>query len=80
MSYRVIQASEINEYVYCRRAWWLRRMANRQSQNVRQMAAGSAFHQQHEVTVNRAKWGKRLALILIFLSVMFIAYWLTGML
>ncbi len=42
MSYRVIEASEIVEYIYCRRGWWLQRIVGRESRNVRQLADGES--------------------------------------
>jgi hypothetical protein len=41
---RTVRASEIGEYVYCRRAWWLRHVQGHASANVRQLAAGAAAH------------------------------------
>jgi hypothetical protein len=50
---RTIRASEIGEYVYCHRAWWLRHVEGHASANTRQMEAGSAAHARHG-------WGVRL--------------------
>ena len=44
---RVIRASEIGEYLYCHRAWWLRHMRGYKSANVRELAAGTATHATH---------------------------------
>lgn len=46
MSDRVVRASEIGEYVYCKRAWWLR-LQGYESANVREMAAGTTVHERH---------------------------------
>jgi CRISPR/Cas system-associated exonuclease Cas4 (RecB family) len=76
MSERFIRASEISEYVYCRRAWWLRQVAGRPSHNVRQMAAGAAYHQRHG---SRTRWAgclRQLALILLFLAITSFVFWL----
>jgi len=43
---RVIRASEIGEYVYCKRAWWLR-LQGYESTNVRELAAGTSLHERH---------------------------------
>jgi hypothetical protein len=48
---RVIRASEIGEYIYCRRAWWLRHARGYQSANVHELAAGTAAHAGHGRTV-----------------------------
>jgi hypothetical protein len=44
---RTIRASEIGEYVFCHRAWWLRHVQGHTSANVRQMADGTAAHARH---------------------------------
>ena len=54
MSDESIRASEIAEYVYCRRAWWLRRSGLR-NDNVRQLVAGTEHHQAHGGLVRRAR-------------------------
>jgi CRISPR/Cas system-associated exonuclease Cas4 (RecB family) len=75
MSYRVIQASEIVEYIYCRRAWWLRRIAQNQPRNMAQLANGQAYHRRHRGRVRRAGSARKLALILIFLAVSIVVFW-----
>ena len=75
MSYRVIEASEIVEYVYCRRNWWLRRMVGHEPHNVRQLADGEAFHQHHRSTVEKAFRARQVALVLIFLAMGLNAFW-----
>jgi CRISPR/Cas system-associated exonuclease Cas4 (RecB family) len=74
MSDELIRASEIAEYVYCRRSWWLRRVAGYHSGNVREMTAGTAYHQQHGQVVAEASWWQRSALILIFLAVALLVF------
>lgn len=44
---KVIRASEIGEYLYCHRAWWLRHVRGHKSANVRELAAGTAAHAAH---------------------------------
>jgi hypothetical protein len=40
---RVIRASEIGAYAYCRKAWW-HRLQGVQSENQTEMDAGTAYH------------------------------------
>jgi CRISPR/Cas system-associated exonuclease Cas4 (RecB family) len=47
MSDNWIRVSEVVEYVYCRRSWWLRRMEGHASANVTQLAHGSGYHNAH---------------------------------
>jgi hypothetical protein len=44
---RLIRASEIGEYIYCHRAWWLRHIQGHHSANVRELATGTATHAGH---------------------------------
>lgn len=69
MSYPWIRASEINDYVYCRRAWWLRRVRAVASTNVTQMRAGTDYHQRHGRLVEQSVWVRRLAYVALFCAV-----------
>lgn len=44
---RVIRASELGQYSYCARAWWLSAIMGVQPANVRELNAGSAAHERH---------------------------------
>jgi CRISPR/Cas system-associated exonuclease Cas4 (RecB family) len=44
MPQRVIRASEIAEYLFCKRAWWLRAQGL-QSENRKALEAGTAEHE-----------------------------------
>lgn len=71
---RVIRASEIGEYLYCRRAWWLRHVQGQASANVRDMAAGTAAHARHgrqaglAIGLRAAAWLMALAAAALFLA------------
>jgi hypothetical protein len=60
---RVIRASEIGEYVFCHRAWWLHHVQGLASANVREMSAGAAAHAGHGRLVGLALVLRALALI-----------------
>ena len=49
---RMIRASELGQYAYCARSWWLQRIAGVAPTNTQDLAAGTAAHQQH----GRAVW------------------------
>jgi hypothetical protein len=72
----IIRASEIGEYVFCHRAWWLHRVQGLESANRAQMEAGVARHVEHGRTVQRADTLTRVAIILfavaLFFALMFV--------
>ncbi|MFZ0546828.1 MAG: hypothetical protein WAM60_15385 [Candidatus Promineifilaceae bacterium] len=74
----MIKASEIGEYVYCHRAWWLRRTYGYRSQNVQELQEGTTYHRQHGRQVHQALLGRRLALIFFFLALSVLVFWVLG--
>ena len=74
MSYKWVRASEISDYIYCRRSWWLKRVRGFASQNVRELSAGTEFHQQHGRAVQQSIWTRYLAYILLFIIVAVITF------
>ncbi len=76
----IIRASEIGQYVYCARAWWLGRVLGFRSANVEAMRQGTAQHRAHGHAVvgyHRLRW---LAVALLVLAVMvLVAAWLLGL-
>lgn len=78
MSYPWIRASEISEYVYCRRSWWLKRVQGLKPRDRRALRAGSGYHRQHGGLVRRVVWLRRIAYLLIFVAVAFIVFQVLG--
>ena len=66
---RIVRASEIGEYVFCHRAWWLRAVQGYQSDNVREMEAGTHSHAQHGRAVSAAATLRVVAVIIFLLAV-----------
>jgi CRISPR/Cas system-associated exonuclease Cas4 (RecB family) len=59
----IIRASEVGEYVYCGRAWWLRRVVGLEPAGRERREAGVAAHRRHGASV---RWsGTLLALGLL---------------
>lgn len=56
----IIRASEIGEYVYCARAWWLRRVAGLEPDGRERRERGTLLHRRH----GRAVAGSRVLLLL----------------
>ncbi len=63
----VISASEIGQWTYCHRAWFLSR-AGEVNRNARALTRGVAQHQRHSRTVARSQTLRWLAFSLIFLA------------
>jgi CRISPR/Cas system-associated exonuclease Cas4 (RecB family) len=69
----VIRASEIGQYAYCARAWWLGSVMGVPSSNTREMAQGEAVHAQHGRAVWLAGALRVLAIGLLLVAVIAIA-------
>jgi len=72
----IIRASEIGQYAYCARAWWLARVKGLPSTNVAQMQAGSEQHRLHGRSVERFHRLRRVALVLLLLAGALLVAWL----
>lgn len=79
MSYHVVLASEIGDYLYCRRSVWLRRTMGRASSNSAELARGTAFHDAKGRLARRASVVQSIALLFIFFAVTLLAYWLVSL-
>ncbi|HEX6289357.1 MAG TPA: hypothetical protein VFZ66_09215 [Herpetosiphonaceae bacterium] len=70
---RLIRASEIGEYVYCHRAWWLHHSVGLEPAGRERRARGTALHRRH----GRQVWLSHLlvvgALILLGLALLLFA-------
>ena len=62
---RAVRASEIGEYVFCHRAWWLRQVQGYASANTRQLEAGTATHARHGRLVGLSRALSALAVLLL---------------
>ena len=68
---RVIRASEIGEYLFCKRAWWLRTQGM-ESEHRKALAAGTAEHEELARRVALAGC-LRTASFLLFLAALTVA-------
>jgi hypothetical protein len=64
----VIRASELGEYAFCARSWWLGRVLGYRSANVAEMQAGQVNHRAHGRDVERAYRVRRAAVGLLLLA------------
>ena len=67
---RYRRASEIGEYVYCHRAWWLHHVLGHEPGNVEALRRGTQAHAAHGAMVRGAVWLRRAALVLALLAVL----------
>jgi len=75
---RVIRASEIGQYAYCARAWWLGSVRGLPSAHTGKLTAGEAAHRRHGREVKRSLWLNRLAYAVLLLAAVIGAIWLAG--
>ena len=73
-----IKASEIGEYVYCKRAWWLRTKGELKQTDL--MKTGIKKHNEQFLSVEKSQVGRLLALglLLVGLVILVIYYLLQG--
>ncbi len=69
MSDRIIRASELGQYDYCAKAWWLGSIEGVQPSNVRELRAGTRAHEEHGQQVQRATQLQMVAIGLVVLGV-----------
>jgi hypothetical protein len=72
----VIRASEIGQYAFCARAWWLGRVKGYRSANVGAMRRGTARHRRHGRAVEGYHLLRRVAVVLLLLAVVALIAWL----
>jgi hypothetical protein len=74
----VLRASEIGEYLYCHRAWWLGRVLGLPNANQAALQAGTTRHRAHGATVRRADALERFAAVLVLIAFAALALLLLG--
>jgi len=70
---KVIRASEIGSYLYCRRAWWYR-LHGVEPANQAEMAAGTEMHRQHGRSILAASFQSGLAWALLLAALILLAW------
>lgn len=66
----IIRASEVGEYVYCARAWWLRRVAGWLPAHQQRRDLGVQLHARHARTVALSRTLLLLAGVVALLAVL----------
>lgn len=66
----VLRASEVGQYTFCARAWWLGNVEGHPSSSRQALADGQAAHRQHGRGVQASTTLSRLAYVLLLLAVL----------
>ncbi|MBI3151044.1 MAG: hypothetical protein HYZ21_02835 [Chloroflexi bacterium] len=66
---RPIRSSEIGNYLYCRRAWWYRKIGT-PSENQAELAAGTDLHKRHGRQVLASALTRTVGLILLLAAIL----------
>ena len=74
---RTIRASEIGTYLYCRRAWHLRKQGV-ESANQAELSAGTSLHRQHGRKILAASLARTLGAFLLILAFTLLTVWAVG--
>jgi hypothetical protein len=75
-----VRASGMSEYVYCARAWWLRREGVRPTRGGEARAAGTRWHESHGRGVLRARRLRAVSALCAYLALalaalLLVAWW-----
>lgn len=65
----IIRASEIGEYVYCARAWWLRRVAGLEPAGRERREHGTVLHRRHGRAVTGSRSLLFVAVVLVIAAI-----------
>lgn len=65
MPEQVVSASEIGEYEFCARSWWLAHVLHLPRGNQEQLALGRTRHRQHGQVLRRANTLQWVALVIV---------------
>jgi CRISPR/Cas system-associated exonuclease Cas4 (RecB family) len=75
----IIRASEIGNYLYCRRAWWYRKQGF-ESDNQTELSAGTTLHKRHGRKVLAAVLLRNFAFLLALAALVLLVAWATSQL
>jgi CRISPR/Cas system-associated exonuclease Cas4 (RecB family) len=73
----IIRASDIGNYLYCRRAWWYKKQGV-ESENQTELAAGTELHHKHGRKVLAASLTRTLGLLLLLVALILLAAYCTA--
>ncbi len=67
---RYRKASEIGEFVYCHKAWWLHHIRSNAPANREVLEAGRVHHARHGAQVQQAAWVRKAAVVLVGVAIL----------
>jgi len=73
----VIRASDIGNYLYCRRAWWQKKQGV-ESENNAELAAGTELHHQHGRKVLASSLTRTVGLVLLLIALILLTAYCTA--
>jgi hypothetical protein len=76
----IIRASEINQFAFCQRAWWLGTVQGYRPINEAELRAGTEAHRQHGRTVAASQRWQRMGYVLLVLGGLLLTLFLCGVL
>jgi hypothetical protein len=76
MSDRIIRASEIGQYDFCAKAWWLGSIEGVEPSNIRELQAGTTAHNWHGQQVTRASRLQQGAVVLMVIGIILVVVFL----
>jgi CRISPR/Cas system-associated exonuclease Cas4 (RecB family) len=72
---KIVRASEIGTYLYCKRAWWYQ-LQGYEIENQAELAGGSEVHEKHGRVVITSNCLHVIAYGLLLLSVLMVTIWI----
>ncbi|MCJ7434061.1 MAG: hypothetical protein MUO77_11290 [Anaerolineales bacterium] len=73
----VTRASDIGNYLYCRRAWWYKKQGL-ESENKAELAAGTELHHKHGRKILASSLTRTVGLILLLLALTILTAYCTA--
>jgi len=73
---RIIRASELGQYDFCAKAWWLGAVEGVPPDNAAELQAGTRWHAEHGRVVSRAGRVQQAAIVLVAIGVILLAIFL----
>lgn len=70
-----VSASEVGQYAYCARAWWLAVVEKHEPENPAVLDAGTRAHERHAWQVSLARRIGRLAWVLLSMALLALLAW-----